>query len=295
MEKRKATTRIRALGDLSGLNFHSSGPGFYYRLVARQICPPLHSWWQVLQDLWTSDAHCPKPLTMISTLKLRIASIYFLWILVFYFPTSLLAQTFEFAKRLGCDKAADRGASIVVDKSGNIYSTGYFRSFNGIGAQAADLDPGPAFFPMWSYEGGTGVYISKLNFAGNFVWAKQFQGVGGSWGTSILMDQNEDIYITGRFSGTLDFDPGPNVFSITSNPSNLDIFLVKLDSDGNFIWAKSFSGNQEKHANGLIKDRSGNILISGFFSGKIDLDPGPDSLYTEALSAQFQALNSNGL
>ena len=51
MENRKATTRIRALGDLSGPNLHSSGPGFYNRLVARPIYPPLHSWRQVLQDL----------------------------------------------------------------------------------------------------------------------------------------------------------------------------------------------------------------------------------------------------
>jgi hypothetical protein len=215
--------------------------------------------------------------------------------LFFLLYLSVAAQTFQHARRMGCDKAEDRGAAIVVDKQGNQYSTGFFRSFNGIGALAADMDPGPAFFPLESYEGGYGVYVSKLSKEGNFVWAKQFKGIGDAIGRSISIDNNSDIYI----SGTFDFDPGPNVFTMSSFQSLYDIFIVKLDSDGNFIWARTLRGNgEEDNTNGLTLDYNGDVLISGYFSGKIDLDPGPDTLYTQAWTAQFQTflvkLNSNG-
>jgi hypothetical protein len=150
-----------------------------------------------------------------------------------------------------------------------------------------------------SYEGGYGVYVSKLNTEGNFVWAKQFKGIGDGIGKYISIDNNSDIYITGRFAGTFDFDPGPNVFTMSSVQSRYDLFIVKLDSDGNFIWARTLSGNgEEDNANGLTLDHNGDVLISGYFSGKIDLDPGPDTLFTQASTAQFQTflvkLNSNG-
>ena len=234
---------------------------------------------------------------MISTLKLRIASIHLLWILVFYHPSSLFAQTFEFAKRLGCDKAADWGRDITVDKQGNILTTGFFRSFNGIGAEAADFDPGPGFYPMWSYLGGLEAFISKLDSNGNFVWARQFDGTGGAAiGYTIVTDPAGNIYVSGNFSGEVDFDPGTGVANHSSTGS-YDVFVVKLSSAGNFIWAKSFGGILEETNTDLALDNDGNIYISGSFTLEADFDPGPGTFLLNAevyMNGYIVKLEPNG-
>ncbi len=196
--------------------------------------------------------------------------------LFFLLYLSVAAQTFEHAKRMGCDNIDDRGAAIAVDQFGNQYSTGYFRSKNGIVPRPADFDPGPGVFPMWSYLGGRGIYVSKLDAEGNFVWAKQFEG-GDGYGTAITLDSIGDVYITGRFGGTLDFDPGPGVFNLTSK-GEFDLYFVKLSSAGNLVWAKSIGGTGNDEGTSIELDKKGNVYLAGNFSRTVDFDPGPDSL-----------------
>lgn len=70
----------------------------------------------------------------------------------------------------------------------------------------------------------------------SFTWAKSFGGSGNDWGLAITTDPTGNMYTTGSFSGTVDFDPGPGSFTLTS--SGGDIFISKLDAAGNFVWAK---------------------------------------------------------
>ena len=99
----------------------------------------------------------------------------------------------------------------------------------------------------------------------------------GSTGTdipfAITMDQSNNIYITGQFEGTVDFDPGSNVYNLTSVGQE-DTFILKLDGDGNFIWAKSIGGTGKDGGNDIKIDQYGNIFILGDFSNKVDFNPG---------------------
>jgi len=85
---------------------------------------------------------------------------------------------------------------------------------------------------------------------GNYIWAKSFGSTGTNLdiGNSLKLDLAGNIYTTGWFSGTGDFDPGAGVFNLTSTESfasggSPDVFIHKLNSEGNFLWAKSFGGN----------------------------------------------------
>ena len=69
----------------------------------------------------------------------------------------------------------------------------------------------------------------------NLVWAKQ---TGGSSCISIGIDANGNVYTSGNFYGTSDFDPGPDTYNMTS-AGNSDIFVAKFDACGNFVWAKN--------------------------------------------------------
>ncbi|MGZ6540083.1 MAG: hypothetical protein ACXVEB_17030, partial [Bacteroidia bacterium] len=72
-----------------------------------------------------------------------------------------------------------------------------------------------------------------------FEWVKTVGSVTkDSYGQYVTTDASGNVFITGNFYGTIDFDPGPGVFNLSAIGSDLDIFIVKLDVSGNFVWAK---------------------------------------------------------
>jgi len=175
------------------------------------------------------------------------------------------AGNFVWAKQMsGVD--LQRGNSVTVDALGNVYTTGFF---NGV----ADFDPGVGTFDLTS-AGSYEIFISKFDSAGNFVWAKQMGGAGTDNSYSIILDSSENIYVTGSFTGTSDFDPGVGTFNLTSNGTNSDIFIAKLDTAGNFVWAKQVGGTGTDLSNTISLDVSGNIYTTGYFRGTVDFDPG---------------------
>src|ERR1035437_9575750 len=134
------------------------------------------------------------------------------------------AQNFLWAKSMG-GTGNDIGYSIALDASGNVYTTGYFYG-------TVDFDPGAGTFNLTS-AGNYALFISKLDASGNFVWAKQIGGTSsGALGQFISLDASGNIYTTGCFFGTVDFDPGAGTSNLTSSSTN-DIFVSKLDASGN--------------------------------------------------------------
>lgn len=86
-------------------------------------------------------------------------------------------------------------------------------------------------------------------------------------------DNNNNLYNVGKFSGTVDFNPDPNINAdFTSNGSD-DCFLQKLDENGQFIWTKTWGGENDDEALDVSIDSQGNIYVVGFFNGVVDFDP----------------------
>jgi hypothetical protein len=173
---------------------------------------------------------------------------------------------FGWAKVMGGSSVDQSGYAISVDPSGNLYTTGNFSG-------TADFDPGPGTFNLTS-AGGSDIFVSKLDSSGNFVWAKAMGGAYSEGGHKISVDSYGNVYTTGNFSSTADFDPGIGTFNLTS-AGNTDIFISKLDSSGNFVWAKAMGGSLNEYGYAISVDTSGNIYTTGnFSSGTVDFDPG---------------------
>jgi len=135
-----------------------------------------------------------------------------------------------------------------------------------------DFDPGSGTFNLTS-AGEADIFISKLDSSGNFVWAKQLGGTSIDIGYSIAVDVSGNVYTTGFFYGTADFDPGPGTFNLTS-AGYFNIFISKLDASGNFVWAKKLGGPSNNRGNSIAVDASGNVYTTGYFRGTVDFDPG---------------------
>ena len=117
-----------------------------------------------------------------------------------------------------------------------------------------------------------GIYPVQAG-AVDFGWAGAMGGTNLDSSYAIAVDQSGNVYTSGVFFGTADFDPGAGTFNMTSNGS-VDIFISKLDMNGNFVWAKSMGGIGLDHGYAIAVDGSGNVYTTGHFNGTVDFDPG---------------------
>jgi len=154
---------------------------------------------------------------------------------------------YVWAKKFG-SSGDDWGASVAVDASGNVYATGFWNSIDAL--------------------------VLKLGSAGNLVWTKTFAGAGEQRGASIAVDVSGNVYTTGFFENTVDFDPGVGTSNFTAPYLQADAFVSKLDSSGNYVWAKIFSGTDTKRSESVAIDASGNVYTAGYLYGTVDFDPG---------------------
>ncbi len=189
---------------------------------------------------------------------------------------------FVWARRAGSG-GRDHGNDLALDGQGNVYTVGYFQG-------TVDFDPGPGTFPLTA-AGTFDVYVSKLDRDGNFLWARRVGGGSGNFpeGSSpaVGVDGAGNVYAAGTFVGTVDFDPGANAVNLTSAGSE-DAFIFKLDSGGNFLWARQVGrAGGFQSIQGLAVDSAGNAYTTGIFIGPVDFDPGPGSFMLPGEGATY--------
>jgi hypothetical protein len=162
------------------------------------------------------------------------------------------------------------GTGLAIDNNDNILVTG---GFNG----TVDFDPNQgiqnyssnANFNPYSRD----IFILKLDSAGEFIWVRQIGNQVSEYAESIYVDSDNSIYTVGSFSQTIDFDPGSGSYALTSL-DNADGFIHKLNSNGEFIWAKQIGGDSGQSCNIITIDSENNIFIGGGFRGPTDFDLG---------------------
>ncbi|MCC6402351.1 MAG: SBBP repeat-containing protein [Flavobacteriales bacterium] len=180
-------------------------------------------------------------------------------------PIMINAQTLDWAHAIG-GNSADRTFSVAVDDAGNVLSVGTF-------SLSMDLDPGPGVFTVSSVS-DLDVFIRKVDAAGNFLWGGSFGSVSFDEARSVTTDANNNVVVTGLFRGSVDVDLGAGVSTLTTGVST-DAFVVKYAANGTLLWARQLGGTSADEGRAVAVDDAGNVLVTGFFSGTVDLDPGP--------------------
>jgi len=221
-----------------------------------------------------------KPTTM------KFFFLLFFLILYFNFANGQITSV-EWAHSFG-SSSNDSGHSVCTDSFGNIIVVG---GFSGV----VDFDPGTGIVNQGT-AGGHGIFIQKLDSDGNLIWVKSILGTGVS---SLETDAFGNLYITGSFNNTVDFDPGPNNLTLTPTGGSSDTYILKLDAGGNLTWVKQVGGNYRETPRDIQVDASGNVYIIGALYGAGDFDPGPGVFYLSANTTYYQniflvKLNSNG-
>ena len=164
------------------------------------------------------------------------------------------------------------GYTVAVDSFDNVYAGGRFTN-------QADLDPGPGV-DMHTANFGQDIFISKFDNNGNFQWARTWGGVStiGEHETidGIAIDDYNNVWATGRFYFSVDFDPGPEKWILTSNGGAFcDVYLTKFNANGDFQFAVSWGGVDRDLAYGIASGIGGDVYVVGACSSGVDFDPGP--------------------
>jgi hypothetical protein len=167
-------------------------------------------------------------------------------------------------------------ADLAVDELGSVISAGTFYD-------AYDLDPGTGVAVLTSPTFTASAYVQKLDPTGNFLWARSFGAAFQFMSVSnVIAIGTTDILVTGTFEGTVDFDPGPGVDSRTA--TSRDLFMLKLNAAGEFLWVRTVGGTDWMYVSALSPVNNG-FLVGGAYSGTVDFDPGTGANEQDAVNA----------
>ena len=227
-------------------------------------------------------------LSNMNLLKLTLSSL-----LIVLISSAALSQNTEWINTAGLF-GSDKGTTIKVDDAGFTYITGYYNS---------EANFGP-FYTGYSFASSKEVYVAKIDPMGNYVWVKNGINYYDDRGLGLCLDPAGNVYVTGTCWGGLDWGS----LSVYNSSSFTDqIFVVKLDNNGNEIWMKnagnsdgsvSFGTNenglpqtlyQDDHGQDLISDSQGNIYVTGFLS---NIDGAPHEATFDGISITLAPLDS---
>jgi hypothetical protein len=152
---------------------------------------------------------------------------------------------------------------VATDSQGNIIVVGSFSTtvnFGGVSLRA--LDP---------YNQGVGdMFVAKYSPAGSLLWVERFGGSLPDYATAVAVDGSDNIFFAGWFQST-DANFGGGI--ILSAGGNVNFAVAKLSSSGTTLWARNWGGSLAQ-AYGLAVDSSGNVVVTGRFSGSTDFGGG---------------------
>ena len=105
------------------------------------------------------------------------------------------------------------------------------------------------------------------------MWVKTLESTGASKIEDLEISSTGDFYLTGYFEGNIDLDPsGSNTQTKTSNGSR-DVFILKLDSNGDYLWGNSFGSTNPDNVN-VIRSLDSGVYVGGVFSGATEFQTG---------------------
>ncbi len=184
------------------------------------------------------------------------------------------------------DDELDLAFCVAVDDSSSAYVGG---TFDG----TVDFDPGP---DVVEYSSGTGraSFVSKFDRSGNFIWAAVWEA---DQCRDINILDNKNIFLTGSFDYTVDFDPGTGYEPRTSVNNSHDVYLTSFSSDGKFQDVKTWGGTHLDTGIKVAVYEDSFVYVAGLFSTTVDFNPdaGVDEHTSNGMTDVFLSLFDSSL
>ncbi len=202
----------------------------------------------------------------------KISLLLIMWVCVL----CTIAQPVEALPVVGHSYSGSFGFNVTdevyLDEEGNSYLAGWY---------SGTVNFGDTTYTSWGWS--EDVFIQKRDPDYNILWTKAI----GSWSWDVAggltVDKEGNVLITGIFQAPLDFDPGKDTFELSTNSAlgygEEEVYLLKLNKDGEFIWAKSIGGNDYDEGWAIATDDHSNVYVGGSHAGKLYVSPGSNLIF----------------
>lgn len=217
----------------------------------------------------------------------RVVSFFACFLLSFAFLANSQAQ---FLSQISSSSTVVSN-DVAVDNAGNTYVTGGFIGTANFG------DTVPEF--SLTSMGLLDIFVAKYDATGTPLWGFSIGGVAGGpgindEGVSIAVSPEGNLFVTGYFQGTADFDPGSGVAEITSKGFR-DAFLASYTSDGTFRWVEGFGGTADDRGQDVTAKSNTAVYFTGFFRETAAFPTGSDALTSAGEEDGYLiSMNQNG-
>lgn len=206
------------------------------------------------------------------------------------FQIMLNGQNYQWVKTFGTQNYSTSFlGEICTDQNKDIYNIGAFM-------ESGDFNPTKGTYSMKS-SGLNDIFLVKMDENGDFRWAKKFGSDQDDVGYSLHIDSSRNLLFAGSFQDTCDFDYNGSVtYNLYAHGAS-DAFVAKLDTNGQFLWAKQIGGTGSDAAKVVRCDSKGYVYVGGYFSGLVDFDPGINNYYltsTGTVDGFLLKLNPDG-
>lgn len=177
------------------------------------------------------------------------------------FHLNSYAQHWMWVDRIGLDGTGnDYGQDIKVDSQGNVYVCGRVKNATTFGWASTPVTP-----PL---HGDQDAFIAKYNNSGQLIWVKRNGGISHDYANGLCLDNQNNLYVTGYFTGTINFEG--NTYNSTGVS---DFYVAKFNSSGNLIWFKhGGSSGSNAYANAITVYNDTLIHIAGTYSGTVNFE-----------------------
>ncbi len=148
----------------------------------------------------------------------------------------------------------DDALALDLDSAGNALVSGWFNGTAAFGTHSLTVSGGDVF----------DIFTAKLDPAGNWLWAVSAGGTQDDQAWGISVDPAGNSFVTGYFVGTAAF----GAHNLTGT-GGADVFVAKLDPEGNWLWANQAGGAAHDFSYGVSANPAGNCFITGMFNGPV--------------------------
>lgn len=147
---------------------------------------------------------------------------------------------------------------LAVDGSGNVYVCGFF---------SGELHVESS---VLTAAGNTDLFVAKYNPEGTRLWATRAGHLGNTRAMKIAVADDQTVFLSGFYDNQTII--GPDV--LQANTFDRDVFLARFDLVGQPVWARKAGGVFDEEVTGLALDGQGNIFLTGYLVGVMNLDGG---------------------
>ena len=172
------------------------------------------------------------------------------------------------------------GDATTTDSAGDVYVAGFFMSSLTLGGTTLNA------------QGNSDDFVAKFSSTGAVLWVKDFGAAGATLnqGYTIATDSSGNVYYSGSFTSTVNFGGGYTLSAAGGN----NAFVLKLDTNGNTLWADDLGSGGFAIGTALGLDSQGNVYTTGYFDGtNLDFDPGPGTHFLSSPAEDTYHLGNN--